>query len=132
MLQICIVDDSIPIRERLVASVSALPGIRSVTEAGSVEQATALFLTGLPDVVILDIRLPDGSGITLLEELMKQDMPPKVIVFTDFTYPQYRARCTELGAYRFLEKSSQFQQIPGIIAELLEEAESHCAAHVSI
>lgn len=132
MLQICIVDDSRPIRERLVALVLALPGIRNVTEAASVEQAEALFREGLPDVVILDIRLPDGSGITLLEELMRQERPPKVIVFTDFAYPQYRARCLELGAHRFLEKSTEFQQIPGIIAQILEGAGSHCTTEASL
>jgi DNA-binding NarL/FixJ family response regulator len=85
------------------------------------EEAMVLFDSEQLDIVILDIRFPDGSGISLLGRLMAQDKPPTVIVFTSFPYPAYRKKCMDMGAYCFLEKSEEFEKIPKIIHEIMKQ-----------
>ena len=116
MLRIAIIDDSDLIRERLISVIADSKAVGTIVEAGSIKEAEALFVECELDVVLLDLRFPDGSGLTLLKNLMALSKPPKVIVLTNFGSHQYRDRCMSLGAFQFLDKSDDFQQIPDLIA----------------
>ena len=59
----------------------------------------------VPDVVILDIRMPGDSGIEVLEKMKKNVDPPVVIMFTNYPFPQYREKCRQAGAEFFFDKS---------------------------
>jgi DNA-binding NarL/FixJ family response regulator len=75
-------------------------------------------------VVILDIRFPDGSGIDVLQAI-KQDQPaPMVIILTNYPYSGYRQRCLNAGADFFLDKSTEFDQIPKLFEQLKQNAGS--------
>ena len=62
-MKVFIADDSPILRERLDAMLSELPGIKIVGQAGNVADAIETIRALHPDVVILDIRMPGGSGI---------------------------------------------------------------------
>jgi len=47
--------------------------------------------------VVVDLRLAEGSGLTLIEDLKRLDPAPIVAVLTNYPYVQYRDRCLELG-----------------------------------
>lgn len=76
----------------------------------------------LPDVIVLDLWLPDGSGFELLEWIadreMLQDIP--VIVFTASTNPEYEKQAKELGVRRYLQKPAEFGKLVEAIKEELK------------
>lgn len=63
------------------------------------------------DVVLLDLRLPDGSGIELLEEAAAEDDAPAFLVLSSFMTPEYVAATLTLGAGGFLLKTASSDEI---------------------
>lgn len=119
MLKVLITDDSPEFRDRLISLLSDVKGIGIVGEAEDVPGASEMIQKFQPDVVILDIRLVNGSGIDVLREIKKEDSPPIVIVLTNYPYPQYREKCEAFGAEYFYDKSTEFNRIPGLMEKLV-------------
>ena len=118
MLKVYVVDDSELVRERLIDMVSEIEEVEVVGETGDLREAEASIGQLRPDAVILDIRLPDGNGITLLRH-MKRDRPAAtVIVLTNYPYPQYREECLDAGADYFLYKATEFDQVGEILSRM--------------
>ena len=119
-MKIFIADDSAVVRERLVEMVSELPGIEIVGQAqGGLEAINAI--TKLkPDAVILDIRMPGGSGIYVLRCIKKGHVAPVVIMLTSYPYPQYRKKCMDEGADFFFYKSTEFDKVPEVLEQLTQ------------
>jgi DNA-binding NarL/FixJ family response regulator len=117
-LKVFITDDSATIRERLVAMVLELPGIIVVGQAQDALEALDAIHRTQPDVVILDIRLPGGSGVNVLRQLKKAKWAPKVIMFTSYSHPQYRNACEAAGADFFFDKCTEFHKIPHALERL--------------
>jgi DNA-binding NarL/FixJ family response regulator len=107
-LRVTIIDDSVVIRQRLVALFDETPEIKVVCTAVDGRQGLDCVLEYEPDVVILDIRMPGMSGIEVMEALQKREVDAKIVVLTNFPYPAYRKRCHELGATLFFDKSTEF------------------------
>ena len=89
-----------------------LPEVDVVGQAEDAPGSVDAICRTRPDVVILDIRMPGGSGIEVLRRLKQVAPAPRVIMLTNFAYEQYRRRCEEAGADFFLDKSTEFDQIP--------------------
>ena len=116
-MRVFIVDDSDLLLQRLGASLSQMQGIEIVGEARDALKATKLILNLKPDVVILDIRMPAGSGIDVLENIKRATPAPQVIMLTNYPYPQYRKKAEDTGAEFFFDKATEFDKV----AEALEE-----------
>jgi DNA-binding response OmpR family regulator len=71
-----------------------------------------------PDVVLLDIQLPHGSGLDVLRSIKQNGRGPLTIVATNFPYPQYRKRALDLGADYFLDKTTDIEELRGLITQL--------------
>ncbi|MES2140351.1 MAG: response regulator [Bacteroidota bacterium] len=72
-----------------------------------------------PEVVILDIQLGVESGFEFLEYLSKNHPNIPVIMFSNLSSIPYRQKCKQLGAKYFLDKSSEFEKLPEILSELM-------------
>ena len=107
-----IADDSLIVREHLVTMLEELAGIEIVGQAENVAEAISAIRILKPDAVILDIRMPGGSGIDVLQNIKQDDSAVLVIVLTNYPYPVYRQKCLQAGADFFLDKSTEFDQIP--------------------
>jgi DNA-binding NarL/FixJ family response regulator len=116
--QIFIVDDSAAIRQRLAEMLGALAGVRVVGEAGAVRPAIEGILRTRPDLVLLDLALGRESGIEVLRAVRANAPAIAFVVLSNHGEAQYRRACARAGAARFLDKSSEFQQVPAVIAEL--------------
>jgi DNA-binding NarL/FixJ family response regulator len=55
--------------------------------------------------------MPQGNGIKVLEEIKKNLQSPKVIIFTNYIYPQYRKKYMNAGADFFFNKSTEFEKL---------------------
>jgi len=111
-----VVADSPLVRERLVALLSEVEGVEVVGTADSAADGIGGIIGTRPEVAILDIRMPAGSGISVLEAIKQQESPPIVVMLTNYPYPQYRKKCMDAGADYFFDKSNEFHKV----AELLQ------------
>jgi two-component system, OmpR family, response regulator len=68
------------------------------------------------DLLILDLQLKVGTGFGVLEALGKRR--PPTIVMTNYALPQYQERAQHFGVEHFLNKSRDFERLPGIVADM--------------
>ena len=113
---ILIVDDSEVICKRLCSMLSEIDNIDVVEQARNTSEGYELYGTLKPDIIILDIRLPDESGISLLKKIKEEDSKITIVMFTNYPYLAYRKRCTELGADYFFDKSTELQNLIDLIS----------------
>ncbi len=115
-----IVDDSAVIRRRLVSMLSEIEGVQFAGEAVDAHDGAAMIRDLNPDLVILDIRMSDRSGISLLEDVKNEPNLPTIIILTNYPYAAYRKRCMELGANYFFDKSTEFTKVEEVVRELVK------------
>jgi DNA-binding NarL/FixJ family response regulator len=113
-LTVLIADDSPLLRERLADLIAELDDIELIAQAQNGTEAAALAIRYHPDVVILDIRMPEGGGLKALETI-KQQTSARTIIFTAFDYPLYRQACLKKGADYFVVKSTEFTRVGEIL-----------------
>jgi len=72
------------------------------------------------DAAVLDLQLKQGTGLGLLKTLARGVRPPntKIIVFTNYAFPQYRERSLALGADYFFDKAREFHRVREVLHEL--------------
>jgi DNA-binding NarL/FixJ family response regulator len=121
-MNVLVVDDSKIIRDRLVNLLSGIKGVETVAQAENAKIAMSTYRTIRPEVLILDIRMRGVNGIELLKQIKNEQHASKVIMLTNFPYPQYKKKCIEVGADYFLDKSSEFDQVGEIIRNLVEQS----------
>ena len=117
-INVFIADDSLIVREHLVTMIEELAGIEVVGQAENVAEAISAIRNLQPDAVILDILMPGGSGIKVLQNIKQDGAGPMVIILTNYPYPVFRQKCMQAGADFFLDKSTEFNQIPELFERL--------------
>ena len=117
MKQVLIIDDSLQIRERIAALLAESSQIRIAGQAGNGCDALDAVQRLKPDTVILDIRLPDQSGIELLKTFKARYPEMTVIMLTNLDDARYRKQCQHLGADNFLNKTIDFEKIVDTIID---------------
>ncbi|MHA1410535.1 MAG: response regulator [Candidatus Odinarchaeia archaeon] len=122
-MRVFIADDSEILRSRLIEMLSEFKEIDIVGQTGYAQEAIESIKELIPDVVILDIRLPDGNGINVLEMIKKRNVSTKVIIFTNYPYFQYRKRCLDAGAEFFFYKAAEFEKLVEALKQLIPEYE---------
>jgi DNA-binding NarL/FixJ family response regulator len=111
MTRIFIAEDSDFLRDILVRSLSAMDGIAVVGHACSGETAIAGVRAAQPDIVLLDLAMPDGGGFAVLGAFQPADRRPFFVVLTMHTQTAFRDQCREMGAHMFLDKASEIQRL---------------------
>jgi DNA-binding NarL/FixJ family response regulator len=124
IIKVFIADDSRIVREHLVTILEELARVEIVGQAENVAEAISAIRRYQPDVVILDIRMPGGSGIDVLQHLKQDQMAPIVIILTNYPHPAYRQKCFQVGADFFLDKSTEFDQIPSLFEQIRRDLEA--------
>lgn len=110
-MNIFLVEDSASIRRLLVRRLDALPGMRVVGEAAGERQALALIQWTKPDVVLLDVSLASGSGLSLLTRLRRNGFAGRIAVLTAQDVDAYRNACIDAGADAFYDKGSGLETL---------------------
>jgi DNA-binding NarL/FixJ family response regulator len=116
--QVYIVEDSAAIRARLNDMLGRLGGVRVVGEASGAAQAVSEILSLRPHSVLLDLNLHGSNGMNVLRAIHPQAPDIVFVVLTNHAEPQYRRACERAGAAYFLDKSKEFDRVPGVIAEI--------------
>ena len=103
-LRLLIVDDHEVVRQGLVALLDRRDGFEVVGEAGTVAEAVAQARRLQPDIVVMDVRLPDGSGIEACREIRAEQRTTRIVMLT--SYPDEEAVLSAIvaGASGYLLK----------------------------
>jgi len=123
-VRILIVDDASVIRARLRSMLIEVAGHVSVDEAVDVGDALAILRRQRPDVIVLDLHLPDRSGFAVLEALRSEPLPPRCVVVTNAATEQHRREALRLGADDFFDKSREFEDAVAVIARMVAPSDS--------
>src|SRR5438477_9270017 len=92
MIRLALAEDHTIVRWALREALSKADDIEVVGEAGTAAETLAMIQTANPDVLLLDITLPDRSGFDVLAEMRQIETAPLVVVLTWHTEPSYAAR----------------------------------------
>lgn len=117
--RILIVDDHEVVREGLRALLNRKEGLAVVGEAGSVEQAVAEAGRTQPDVIIMDVRLPDGSGIEACREIRQARPETKVIMLTSYADEDAVFASILAGAAGYLLKQTRGNALADAISSVM-------------
>lgn len=114
-LRVLLIEDSPVIRDAVAEMIEADGRARVAFATDSETAAVRELGAARYDVVIVDLQLREGSGFGVLRALQELKPEALVIVLTNFASPAMRQRCAELGASCFLDKSSEFEEIPKLM-----------------
>ena len=106
MIRVLVADDHAVVRRGVIQILAEAPGVVAVGEAGTGRQVLQMVREQGCDLLVLDIAMPDGGGLEVLQEL--ETLAPDVPVLVLTTYPerQYAIRALKAGAAGYLTKES--------------------------
>ncbi len=110
-LNILIIDDSEIIRVRLVEKLKTLGCLINIFQADNYRNGLKQFISFLPELIIMDIQLPDGDGIELLDIIKTRAPNTHVIIMTNYPLLIFKKLCTDSGAEYFFDKSNDFEKL---------------------
>lgn len=110
-LSLLLVEDQTVLREGLRQLIESEPGLRVAGEAGTVQEGIAQAMRLQPDVLLLDLKLPDGSGLEVARQVLAQRDPPAVVVLSTYEDVALVKSALDLGASGFIPKSASFAEI---------------------
>jgi DNA-binding NarL/FixJ family response regulator len=113
-INLLIADDHEVVRAGVAAMLQG-SDVQVVAEAATGNQAIELAMKHHPDVVLLDIRMPDTDGLEALERILDRSPRSKVVVFTGHENPTYVARAVALGAAGYVMKGAPREEVLGAI-----------------
>ncbi len=142
MIRLGIAEDHTIVRWALREALGKAEDIEVVGESGTAAETLDMIKRERPDVLLLDISLPDRSGFDVLTEMRPMDTAPLVVVLTWHTEPSYAARAIAAGAHGYVNKavtpdellaairavSRGEQVIPAGVEELLAAGDGHPAS----
>jgi two-component system response regulator DesR len=114
-VKVFLADDSPAIRQRVGALLGAA-AMDVVGEGATPETCIDGILNSHPDVVVLDHQLEGGTGLQVLKAVRTADPQVAFVVFSNNAAPAYRKRYLGEGALRFLDKSTEFDQLAEAVA----------------
>jgi two-component system invasion response regulator UvrY len=142
MIRLGIAEDHTIVRWALREALGKAEDIEVVGESGTAAETLEMVKRERPDVLLLDISLPDRSGFDVLTEMRPLDTAPLVVVLTWHTEPSYAARAIAAGAHGYVSKSVEptellnairavsrgEQVIPPGVDQLLANGDGHPAS----
>jgi DNA-binding NarL/FixJ family response regulator len=103
-LRLLVVDDHEVVRQGLVALLDRRPGFQVVAQAGTVQESITQARLQRPDIVVMDVRLPDGSGVEACREIRAELPDTRVIMLTSFPDDEAVLSAIVAGASGYLLK----------------------------
>ena len=112
-----IADDTATIRESMSNLIARLPDVEIVGLAETGTQALEMIRSHRPDIATLDIRMPELSGIKVLEAIRSEQLPVTVIMLSGLEESEYKKKCLSLGAKHYFHKAMEFESVVEILKQ---------------
>lgn len=103
-IRVLIVDDHPIMRIGIAAIIDAQPGMQVIGQAGTASEAVRMFEAAQPDLTLMDLRLPDRSGVELIREIRVLSPKARIIVLTTYEGDEDIHQALEAGARGYLIK----------------------------
>lgn len=114
-IRIIIVDDHSMVRMGLAGLLAMEPDLKVVAEAEDIGQAVAAFTEHHPDVVLMDVRMPGGSGLEALARIKAIDPGARVVILSTYDLEAPMIEAHQSGACGYLLKSVKFDELVSAI-----------------
>lgn len=134
-IKIIVVDDQAVVRQGFVALINTVPDMTVVAEGTNGQEAVELYREHLPDVLLMDLRMPVMGGVEAIKAIRREFPAARLVVLTTFDGDEDIYRSLQAGAQGYLLKDMFFEEledairtvraggrrIPGVVAERLAE-----------
>ena len=131
MITVVLADDQPLVRSGLRMILEGEPDMKIVGEAADGEQAIALVTTACPDVLLLDVQMPDVDGLEAMTRLATTTTATKVLMLTTFDLDEYVYRAMRAGASGFLLKDMAGEDIAAAVRQVARGADALLAPAVT-
>ena len=118
-IKVQISDDSVLVRKKMKDHLATL-GITTVFEAVNGNEAVETYKANKPDVVFMDIVMPEKSGVEALIDILAYDSSAKVVMASSVGTQDNLKIAIAAGAYEFLQKPINFDDVTKIIEKIAE------------
>lgn len=118
-IKVQISDDSVLVRKKMKDHLASL-GITTVFEAVNGNEAVDVYKANKPDVVFMDIVMPEKSGVEALIDILAYDSVAKVVMASSVGTQDNLKIAIAAGAYEFLQKPVNFDDVTKIIEKIAE------------
>ncbi len=129
-MRVFIADDNIPFRSRLASILGGIDEIDIVGEAGDVPSTLEGLRQTKPDVLVLDIQMPGGTGFDVLSAVKSSKPAPMVIMLTVGPRSEYQTQSFLLGADYFFEKSSELRKMGTLLKRIAKRNSATVQTHM--
>jgi DNA-binding NarL/FixJ family response regulator len=110
-IRILVVDDHFVVRMGLVATINMEDDMTVVAEAADGQQALEQYRKHHPDIVVMDLRMPDMDGVSATILLRREQPPARVILFSSFSGDENVRRALDAGAHAYVVKSAPQEEL---------------------
>jgi two-component system, NarL family, response regulator len=117
-IQVLIADDHPIVRNGLVRMIELTDGMDVIAEAETGAQAVALFHQHQPDVTLMDLRMPDMTGVEAITNIRQQYPTARIIILTTYDTDEDIFQGLQAGARGYLLKDSKMNQLLGAIRKV--------------
>ncbi len=124
-MKIAVIEDSLPVRRLLVKRAEHEAGVTVVAQASGEDEAVDAVLATAPQVVLLDLHLAPGCGLSVLSRLRRLQFAGEVFVLSATDRGAMAARCAALGANAFYDKAFDFEQLLVDLRDLAHRTATH-------
>jgi DNA-binding NarL/FixJ family response regulator len=132
-INIVVVDDQAVVRQGFVSLINTVPDMKVIAEGTNGRQAVELYRQHRPDIVLMDLRMPQMGGVEAITAIRREFPAARVIVLTTYDGDEDIYRSLQAGAQGYLLKDMFFEEledairivhaggrrIPGVVAERL-------------
>ena len=126
-ITIVVVEDHQLVREMWSELFAKNEGVEVIGESGVFDEAIEMIKTKRPNIVLLDINLPQASGFDAVPLIRKFSPGTKVIAVSMHSQPAYAKKMLQLGAKGYITKNSSRQEILTAIEEVMKDHKYICA-----
>lgn len=128
--RVLLVEDHDLVRAGFVSLLNLIPEVEVVAEAKNGSDALTLLQETIPQIILLDLELPDVNGIDLIPRMRQLVPSAKILILSMFIYEEYVIRALRSGASGYLVKDSSFSDLQKAIQSVLN-SEVYLSAQVS-
>lgn len=121
MIKLFIVDDHTLLRKLLIEDLNEQKNMKIIAEAKDSKECLSIYKKIKPDIILMDISLPDKSGLITAQEILEKNPKQKIIILSMFEDEQHIFEAFQIGASGYFIKNKTFEELVKIIEVVYDE-----------